>query len=162
MNGAFGLVLDKNQRKLLLVKRRDYPIWVMPGGGIEKYESPKEAVVREIFEESGFNVKVTKKIAVYLHSKNRKNHFYLCELMSGSATPSPESSQVEFFNLTNLPEPINPLISYHLRDYNLNSKVILKKEVPKMSYKIFLKGILKHPIIVIRYFFAKIGLRINT
>lgn len=42
-----------NHQKLLLVKRRDVPVWVFPGGGIEKGETPERAVVREVFEESG-------------------------------------------------------------------------------------------------------------
>ncbi len=47
MNGATVFAFDKN-KKLLFVKRRDVPVWVVPGGGIEKGETPKEAFAREL------------------------------------------------------------------------------------------------------------------
>lgn len=58
MDRVVSLVFNKKGNKILLVKRRDYPIWVMPGGGIENDETLEKAVVRETFEESGFNVKL--------------------------------------------------------------------------------------------------------
>jgi len=48
MDGAFGLVFGRSLNEILLVKRRDVPVWVVPGGGIEKNETPEDAVVREI------------------------------------------------------------------------------------------------------------------
>ena len=75
MDGAFGLVLNSNKTKLLLVKRRDYPVWVMPGGRVEKGEIPEKTVIREIFEESGFRVKIVRKIAEYMHGTTKTSHF---------------------------------------------------------------------------------------
>jgi len=39
--------------KLLLEKRRDSDIWGMPGGGCKKWETGREAIAREIYEELG-------------------------------------------------------------------------------------------------------------
>lgn len=47
-----GVVVIQNN-KVLLGKRTDSSEWGLAGGGIEKGETPKEAAVRELFEEFG-------------------------------------------------------------------------------------------------------------
>lgn len=42
--------------KLLLEKRRDSDIWGMPGGGCKKWETGREAIAREIYEELGIRI----------------------------------------------------------------------------------------------------------
>lgn len=46
--------------KILFLHRQDTAsqgnLWGIPGGKIEKSESPKQAVIREISEETGFNI----------------------------------------------------------------------------------------------------------
>lgn len=42
--------------KLLLEKRRDSDIWGMPGGGCKKWETGREAIAREIYEELGTRI----------------------------------------------------------------------------------------------------------
>lgn len=53
--------------KLLLEKRRDSDIWGMPGGGCKKWETGREAIAREIYEELGIRVPKDQfqKLAVY-------------------------------------------------------------------------------------------------
>lgn len=53
--------------KLLLEKRRDSDIWGMPGGGCKKWETGRDAIAREIYEELGIRVPKEKftKLAVY-------------------------------------------------------------------------------------------------
>ena len=55
------------QGKLLLEKRRDSDIWGMPGGGCKKWETGRDAIAREIYEELGIRVPKEKftKLAVY-------------------------------------------------------------------------------------------------
>ena len=55
------------QGKLLLEKRRDSDIWGMPGGGCKKWETGREAIAREIYEELGIRVPKDhfQKLAVY-------------------------------------------------------------------------------------------------
>ena len=50
-----GVVLDPADRVLLLRNERDE--WELPGGRIEIGESPEECVVREIAEETGWQVR---------------------------------------------------------------------------------------------------------
>lgn len=49
---ATGVVLDGRGRTLL-IKHKKLGIWLCPGGHIEPNETPDEAVLREIWEETG-------------------------------------------------------------------------------------------------------------
>ena len=53
--------------KLLLEKRRDSDIWGLVGGGCKKYETGREAIARETYEELGLRVHKDRfeKLAVY-------------------------------------------------------------------------------------------------
>ena len=53
--------------KLLLEKRRDSDIWGLVGGGCKKYETGREAIAREVYEELGLRIHKDRfrKLAVY-------------------------------------------------------------------------------------------------
>ena len=42
--------------KLLLEKRRDSDSWGLPGGGVKKTETGRDAIAREIYEELGLRI----------------------------------------------------------------------------------------------------------
>lgn len=42
--------------KLLLEKRSDSDIWGLPGGGAKKYETGRDAIAREVYEELGLRI----------------------------------------------------------------------------------------------------------
>lgn len=103
-----GAVFDKG--KILLVKERSDSLWTLPGGWADVGDSPATATEREIFEESGYQAKAIKLLALY----DRKNHhkpilfevfkvFFLCELIGGTATTSIETSAVDWFDEDHLP-----------------------------------------------------------
>ena len=52
--GANVLIVCNN--RLLLEKRRDSDTWGMIGGGVKKTEEPIQAIVREVWEETGLRV----------------------------------------------------------------------------------------------------------
>jgi ADP-ribose pyrophosphatase YjhB (NUDIX family) len=97
--------------KILLVREVTDGRWTLPGGWADVNQSPAECVVREVWEESGFIVRASKLAAVYdYQTRNAPNHvdsiyklFFLCEIMSGEARPSEETSEVEFFSRDRLP-----------------------------------------------------------
>lgn len=99
--------------KVLLVKEKIDGGWTLPGGWADPWQGPSEAVVREVFEESGFEVRVTKLAAVYDRSKHPHlpyvpfhiyKLFFLCEITGGQATESHETTGVGFFAQDALPE----------------------------------------------------------
>lgn len=55
---ASTFVLDRHNKKILLVKHKKFNKWVQPGGHIEENETPEEAAVREVYEETGLKVKL--------------------------------------------------------------------------------------------------------
>ena len=97
---------------LLFVRERSDGLWTLPGGWADVGDSPSEAVEREIREESGFEAKVSKLVALY--DRDRHEHppllyhaykaFFLCDLIGGSAAASDETSEVGFFSRDRLPD----------------------------------------------------------
>ena len=63
--GANAILTCKG--KLLLEKRRDSDIWGLVGGGCKKYETGRDAIAREVYEELGIRIPKEKfaKLAVY-------------------------------------------------------------------------------------------------
>jgi len=98
--------------KLLMVKEVSDGKWCMPGGWADVGENPSEMVIREVKEESGFDVKPVKVIGVFdANRSGRPMQFFhaykivfLCEITGGEAKASEETSEVKFFDLANLPE----------------------------------------------------------
>jgi ADP-ribose pyrophosphatase YjhB (NUDIX family) len=96
---------------ILLVKERHDGLWTIPGGWADVNESPSEAVVRELFEESGYRTQARKLLALY--DKNKHAHppslyhvyklFFHCELLGGTPTASIETVAVSFFPVDALP-----------------------------------------------------------
>lgn len=100
--------------KILLVREKIDGGWTLPGGWADPCQSPSEAVAREVFEESGFEVRVVKLAAVYDRSKHPHlppmpfhlyKLFFLCEITGGAATESYETTGVDFF----AEDPLPPL-----------------------------------------------------
>jgi ADP-ribose pyrophosphatase YjhB (NUDIX family) len=86
--------------------------WTLPGGWADAGDTPTEAVLREIREESGYEARVTKLAAVY--DRTRRGHpmayfsayklFFVCEITGGEAAGSIETGEVRFFSEDDLPE----------------------------------------------------------
>lgn len=100
--------------KLLLVQEKADGGWTLPGGWADVGDSPAEAAEREVWEEAGFRVKATRVIGVY--DANRVEplglfHAYkivfLCELISGEARASFETSAVAFFGPEEIPQQLS-------------------------------------------------------
>ena len=96
---------------ILLVKERSDGGWTLPGGWADVGESASEAVIREVWEESGYHVQATRLLAVYDRDKHphppHENYaykiFFECEITGGTPTISNETDDVAFFALENLP-----------------------------------------------------------
>lgn len=98
--------------RILLVRERRDGRWTLPGGWVDVGDSPREAVEREIREESGYETQAVRLLAVY--DRNRHAHpphpqhiyklFILCDLVGGAPAESEETDGVGFFAQDALPE----------------------------------------------------------
>jgi 8-oxo-dGTP diphosphatase len=63
---AYAVIVDEQDRVLLaLWNEGPEPEWTMPGGGVEFDETVEEAVVRELREETGYDVEIGRLLGVH-------------------------------------------------------------------------------------------------
>jgi ADP-ribose pyrophosphatase YjhB (NUDIX family) len=101
--------------RILLVRERADGGWTPPGGWADVGESPREAVVREVLEESGYRTRAVKLLALF--DRSRHPHpplpfhvyklFFGCELEGGEPSASIETDGAAFFAEDDLP-PLSP------------------------------------------------------
>lgn len=102
--------------KLLMVREATDGRWSLPGGWADVNQSPREAVVREVLEESGFEIEPLKLAAVFDRSKHPHvpprpfhvyKHFFICAIRGGEARTSLETTEIDFFKEGDLPAEIS-------------------------------------------------------
>ncbi|SHJ82587.1 ADP-ribose pyrophosphatase YjhB, NUDIX family [Geosporobacter subterraneus DSM 17957] len=98
--------------KILMVREKIDGCWSLPGGWADVGLSPAEVVVKEVWEEAGYEVKPLRLLAVI----DKKHHphppspyhiykiFIQCEITGGGANAGMETSDVGFFGKDELPE----------------------------------------------------------
>jgi 8-oxo-dGTP diphosphatase len=125
--GCFTIVFNK-EGKILLVKRKDYPIWDLPGGRLEEYETLENCAIRETEEETGYKTKVNRKIGEYYQPQyNDMQHLFLGELTGGSPIINgSETDRVQWFYPSNLPFLTIPNRKKQIRNYLKNMNILIK------------------------------------
>lgn len=96
---------------IVLVKRKFEPFvgsWCLPGGFIEAAEFPHESAEREVFEETGLEVKVSRLLEATAPGReiNVIIIFYEAIPVGGSLVAGDDASEVACFDQHNLPEDI--------------------------------------------------------
>lgn len=157
-----ALIIDG---KVVLVKRRDIPMWVLPGGGIDGDETPEEAIIREVKEETGFDAKITRKAALYTSTSRFIKPVYLFELSPLNNDPTTfdplEVKDVAHFHPSKLPREIVPFYADWIKDL-FETPTYYEKCVTSITPWFVAKSILTHPILVLRFFLLRVGIHINT
>jgi 8-oxo-dGTP pyrophosphatase MutT (NUDIX family) len=118
---ASAVIFDRRGR-LLLQQRSDGGQWGLPGGSVEIGESVRDAIVREVLEETGLIVTVRRLIGVYSapaiqvvrypdgnvwHSVSLS---FECSVRGGSLKTCDETLALDYFPLRRLPAT---LLSHH-------------------------------------------------
>lgn len=84
---SVAIIVDAG--KVLMARRRASEgdiSWVFPGGAIEAGESPEEAAVREVGEETGLKVEAVKTLGDRVHPKSGvPMHYVAVRLVGGDA-----------------------------------------------------------------------------
>jgi 8-oxo-dGTP diphosphatase len=108
--GVFAVVQNQKDEVLCIKLNYGSGNWTLPGGHLDKNESPIEGVKREVFEETGHKVEVVNFVGLY--SAPEKDDLVLLFradiLHEGTFRPNEEIQQIGFFAVDELPEPIHP------------------------------------------------------
>lgn len=110
-----GVVFNDTGKLLLVQEHQDHDLWTLPGGWADVYDSPSEAVTREVREEAGYETRATKLLAVW--DRDRHGHpphpdyiyklFFRCEITGTVAVDiqaaNLETGGVAFFGEDEIP-----------------------------------------------------------
>jgi ADP-ribose pyrophosphatase YjhB (NUDIX family) len=106
-----GFVLNEND-EILMAKESVDGKWTIPGGWADIGDTPSEAVLKEIKEETGFDTEVIRLLAIY--DKRCHPHppeifyiykiMFLCRIIGGELKHGFDMEGADFFPLNKLPE----------------------------------------------------------
>ena len=103
-------------RRVLLVKRGQAPLrgeWSIPGGRLELGETVRQAVCREVLEETGLTVEVIDLLGVFDRivpddAERVRYHYilvdFLCRVISGTMQPGSDAGDARWFTLGEITE----------------------------------------------------------
>ncbi|MEJ1200168.1 MULTISPECIES: NUDIX hydrolase [unclassified Streptomyces] len=123
---AASAVVTDDQGRILLQWRRDNDLWALPGGGMDMTDSLPGTAVREVKEETGYDVEITGLVGTYTDPRHIiaysdgevRRQFNVCfraRIVGGSLTVSDESSEVRFV----APGEIDALPMHHTQRLRL-------------------------------------------
>jgi ADP-ribose pyrophosphatase YjhB (NUDIX family) len=123
-----AVVLDGDGR-VLMQRRADSGNWALPGGGMEMSESLADSVVREVKEETGYDIEVTGLVGTYTDPghviayddgevRRQFNICYTARIIGGEMQISEESTALRFVDAVELAElPMHPTQRLRLRHF---------------------------------------------
>lgn len=123
--GASGLVVQDG--KVLLIRRGKEPYkdhWSLPGGGVERGERIRDAVRREVLEETGLEVEVGL-VAGYREEILSRNEHYLvlafhCTVTGGELCAGDDAAECAYFDANDLADVLTtPALLDVFRDAGL-------------------------------------------
>jgi len=105
-----GIIITDGE--ILLIKRENQPFkgkWALPGGFVEYGEKTEDAVMREVFEETGLKTKISRLVGVYSDPKrDPRGHtvtiVYNLKICNGKIKSGDDACDAKFFKVENLPE----------------------------------------------------------
>lgn len=161
-DGAFVVLFrDNSKSEVFLVYRSDWPIWNLTGGGMEKNENPKEAAIREAFEETGFKINIVRKVGVYEFVEPRSDrhinysHLFEGRIVSGSFVPEFPGCRGQWFPLAKLPIDTTDSTKKRIYDAAYFSGKPFTKKWCRSTLVNNLHLFFRHPIAAVKYFGRK-------
>jgi 8-oxo-dGTP pyrophosphatase MutT (NUDIX family) len=111
--GGVRVILIRNGRVVLLRHWLSPDVWTLPGGGINKGESPTDAGIREVWEETGYKINsFGGRLGIYRGRMGEKDSvivLYTEDFEGGLKwLPNLEVMERGLFDLNNLPENLSP------------------------------------------------------
>lgn len=125
--GAAAIIQD-GEGRILLQRRSDNGLWGLPGGSVEIGESVRDAIIREVREETGLTVEVIRLVGVYSdprfqivrYADGNVVHYistlFACRILSGTLQTCDETLDLKFFDPAHLPEDLLPMHRIRVQD----------------------------------------------
>lgn len=113
---SVAAIIRNESGEILFVKSKNSDIWGLPAGAIDLGETPAEAVIREVFEETGLNISTEKIVGIFGGEKFRHTYpngdkvEYLtvvseCKITGGNLeNKDGEIIELEYFAVEEIPE----------------------------------------------------------
>ncbi|GIV80057.1 NUDIX domain-containing protein [Litorilinea aerophila] len=113
MSIALGVnVAILHQGRLLLTRREDFEVWCLPGGAVDPNESIAQAAVREVWEETGLEVVLTRLVGLYSRPAWHDGHhnaLFVARPIGGELRLCPgETIELAYFHPAQLPGDLLP------------------------------------------------------
>jgi ADP-ribose pyrophosphatase YjhB (NUDIX family) len=117
---ATSAVITDAGGRILLQRRADSGNWALPGGGMDLTESLAGSAIREVREETGYNIEITGLVGTYTDPRHiiayddgevrrQFNVCYTAQITGGALTVSSESTEVRFVSPAELDQlPMHP------------------------------------------------------
>ena len=109
-NGVRAVIIN-DRSEILFVMHTYIPGWHFPGGGVDKGESPREAIIREVREEAGIHVKEAPLIYdCYFHKIAGVDDIvslYIIKNFECQSFNSSEILEAKWFSLEQLPNEVS-------------------------------------------------------
>jgi len=139
--GVFAIIFDDKNR-ILFCHRRDHDLWNLPGGRLEAGEAPWKGVIREVKEETGFDVEVVKMSGIY--SKPGTNDIvlqFVCRIISGKMTLTDEADKIKYFAFADIPRNTVKKHIPRIKDVLDNPDILhLKEQFGKSTKELIKEG----------------------
>lgn len=115
-------IVRNEDGEFLLVRHTYTPGWHFPGGGVEKGETAKNALGRELRQETGLVLTGEPILhgVFFNHDMNQRDHVlaYLCEVEPGQLKKNKgvEIAEIGFFGVEDFPQGVDPGTMRRIRE----------------------------------------------
>lgn len=139
-----AVVLSEERQKVLLLRREIFILWDLPGGGIDKAETPAHAAVRECREETGYVIELDGALGTYLHPSvygrgDQLTYAFRGHMVGGTARGlGLETFGVHWCPIDRLPRGLQPLQRQMIADALSDSREPVERRIDFPLWKLAL------------------------
>ena len=140
--GCFAVI--EHNDSILLVKRRDVPLWDLPGGRANDGEAMPHCTQREAFEETGYHISILHQVGRYHRRKyDDTQYVFLAKVHGGNAIiEGDETKALRWFSKHHLPMNMIPNRRRQIKD-TLQHKENIHCELNDMHILLILQRLIK-------------------